>query len=102
MNLDTAISVFQECQARGIHIRVDGSNLKCRPKTALDERLFNALRDHKPEIMQICQMEAEKRFKAFLDQYGEEMAERFAIMTVDGGLSDEEAINLILNRVSIH
>lgn len=46
-----AADILAELSRRGVMVRVDGENLRLKPKAALDEKLLDQIRDHKPEIL---------------------------------------------------
>lgn len=46
-----AAEILAELSRRGVLVQVDGEHLRLKPKAALDEKLLDQVRDHKPEIL---------------------------------------------------
>ena len=69
----TAVEVLQQVRSLGVSLEVEGGSLRLRPRSALTPELVGALREHKPEVLQILRsggwpvecLEAERRFGQF-------------------------------------
>lgn len=94
--MSPAAALIAELHSLGVSVSVEGGNLHFRPRARVTAGLIDRARRHKAEIVQAIRLD---RLATLDDDHLDAWAERIAICTVDGGLSEEEAQEIAWSEI---
>jgi hypothetical protein len=86
--MTAATALIAELHGLGVSVGVEGGNLHLRPKARVTSDMVDRVRQHKAEIVRAIRLD---RLAALDDNHRDAWAERVAICTIDGGLSEADA-----------